>query len=139
MGLRLPVEGSIVAPFAPAGSYAGHWGVDISAQASSIVGAASPGVVSFSGLVAGNNTISVDHGGGLKTSYSFLAARRKGSGARVSTGSPVGVTGLAHDGSAETAALHFSVRIHGAYVDPESVLGCVEYDVSEALRLLPAD
>jgi murein DD-endopeptidase MepM/ murein hydrolase activator NlpD len=69
VGLSPPLEGDIVDGFRPIGLYEGHWGVDYQAVVASEndVRAAASGVVTFSGVVVGNRTVTVDHGGGLKT------------------------------------------------------------------------
>ena len=131
-GLAGPVDGPVVAGFAPIGRWAGHWGADFGVVPGTEVRAAGYGAVSFNGIVAGNRTITVDHGGGLKTSYSYLEAVTW-SGGSVSTGEVIARSGLAHG----TEALHFSVRIDGNYVDPMSALGCVPVDITKALWLLP--
>jgi len=133
IGLGTPVDGDIVQPFAPIGRYAGHWGIDLATPAGSPATAAGSGFVTFSGLVAGNSTVSIDHGGGLKTSYSFLAGRQLARGAWVPSGARVGTTGE-HD---EVDALHFSVRIDGVYVDPGAFLGCQAAPPGPGLRLVP--
>lgn len=133
VGLARPVRGDIVQPFAPIGRYAGHWGVDLETEVGVSVSAAASGVVTFSGVVAGNSTISIDHGGGLKTSYSFLSHRGIVRGSWVDRGSQIGLSGQ-HDGA---AALHFSVRIGGVYVDPDDFLGCQAAPPADALRLVP--
>ena len=73
VGLLQPVDGRMASAFAPIGRYAGHWGVDWVVPEGTAVRAAGVGTVSFAGSVAGNLTATVDHGGGLRTSYSYLA------------------------------------------------------------------
>ncbi len=132
VGLHPPVPGPVTASFAPVGPYAGHWGVDLGAAPGAPVRSAGSGRVSFSGTVAGNRTITIDHGGGLKTSYSYLEERWVAQGSVVSGGQALGAAGVAHG----VGGLHFSVRIHGEYVDPEPRLHCRPLDLSEALRLV---
>lgn len=139
LGLTSPVSGPVIHPFGPKGQYAGHWGIDIAVPLDTTVQAADGGVVTFSGTVAENKTVSIDHGGGLKTSYSFLASRSVGRGAWLMAGGGLGQSGVVHDPAAEIAALHFSVRVDGSYVDPAKFLGCFPYELSKAVRLLPAD
>ncbi len=105
LGLSYPVQGPIVSGFAPVGRYAGHWGVDFSAPAGTQVTASASGRVSFSGNVVGNSTVTVEHGGGLRTSYSYLATRIVFAGQHVGRGAVVGTAGTSHGG------LHFSVRV----------------------------
>ena len=133
VGLSPPVPGDIIQLFAPIGRYAGHWGVDLEAPVGAPVSVAASGVVTFSGVVAGNSTISVDHGGGLKTSYSFLSHRGVARGSWVGRGSQIGLSDQ-HDGA---AAVHFSVRVEGVYVDPSNFLGCQAAPPANALRLVP--
>lgn len=116
-GIEAPVAGTIVRPFAPHGMYAGHWGVDFAVLPGTPVRAAAPGTVTFSGLVARNQTITVDHGGAVRSSYSFLATRLAQKGERVSAGRVIGYSGRDHGAD----VVHFSVRIGGVYVDPTAV------------------
>ena len=118
-GLAWPVSGVVVREFLPTGRYSGHWGIDITAPAGTPVRAAGDGYVSFSGVVVGNRTVTVDHGG-LRTSYSYLSERTVEKGERVRLGDAVGVIGI-HD---EKDALHFSVRIGDRYIDPRIALRC---------------
>lgn len=132
-GLALPVDGAQVRGFAPTGRYSGHWGVDWSVPADTPVRAAGPGTVSFTGVVAANQTVTVDHGGGLRTSYSYLADVLVKRGQRVEGSTTLGTSGVAHG----FEGLHFSVRIGGTYVDPLSIIGCRLSNPSKALRLVP--
>ena len=132
VGLAWPVSGEVIAPYAPSGRYAGHWGVDIGADSGSVVRAAAPGRVTFAGEVAGNRTVTIDHGGGLRTSYSYLNVRLVGAGSWIDAGDPVGRSGSPH----AVVGLHFSVRVDGAYVDPITWLGCQTYEPTRALRLV---
>ncbi len=134
VGLGWPVSGPVVAAFAPVGRYAGHWGIDIAVEPGSTVRSAAAGTVTFSGTVAGNQTVTVEHGGGLKTSYSYLSERAVGRGAHLVRGAPVGSSGRAH----ETDALHFSVRRDGSYLDPRLFLGCQARGPGGAVYLVPA-
>jgi pimeloyl-ACP methyl ester carboxylesterase len=134
-GSRLipPVDGPIASPFdAPDSAYGpGHRGIDYAVATGTRVRASGPGVVAFAGNVAGTLAITVDHGGGLESTYSDLAEVWVARGAEVEEGTFIGRSGNAHgqDG------LHFGVKLHDVYVDPEGVLGPV--DVSEAIHLAP--
>ena len=81
--------------------------------------------------MAGNRTITIDHGGGLKTSY-LLETASPGAW-RVVARRGNRPLGMSHGSD----ALHFSVRIDGVYVDPMTVLGCRPVDLTKALWLLP--
>lgn len=131
-GLALPIEGEILRPYAPTGPYAGHWGIDIAATEGSAVGAADDGTVSFAGEVAGVKSVTVDHGGGLRTSYSYLSQIGVRRGQWVPEGATVGYSGLDHD----LAAIHFSVRVGDVYQDPQRWLGCLSVP-HPALSLVP--
>lgn len=132
VGLRWPLAGEVIAPYAPAGRYAGHWGIDIGSESRSVVRAAAAGRVSFAGEVVGNRTVTIDHGGSLRTSYSYLEERSVTAGSWIEQGAPVGMSGSPH----ASPGLHFSVRVSGAYVDPLDWLGCHTYEPARALRLV---
>jgi murein DD-endopeptidase MepM/ murein hydrolase activator NlpD len=100
-------------PFAP-----GHRGADVAASLGSPVRASAPGVVSFAGSVAGNRTVTVDHGNGLLTSYSYLGSLRVTKGTPVEQGEIVGTVGTGHPGSTLPPHVHLSARQDGFYFDP---------------------
>lgn len=118
--LAMPVVGPVIQTFAPRGDYAGHWGVDFDVPLGTTVHPAGPGLVTFAGRVVDNLTVTIDHGGGVRTSYSYLALVTTTAGALVTTSSVVGDTGLDHG----TPALHFSLRAGTRYVDPMTALRC---------------
>ncbi|MFH1103397.1 MAG: M23 family metallopeptidase [Actinomycetota bacterium] len=109
-----PADGPVVRRFAPDGLFGGHWGIDVGVAEGTPVRAAASGVVTFSGTVAGNQTITVHHGGGVRTSYSYLTLRRVAAGERVAAGAILGASGVDHG----IPAVHFSVRVGDRYVDP---------------------
>lgn len=118
-GLQPPASGPVVEGFAPLGRFAGHWGTDFAVPTATEVRAADGGIVTFAGVVVGNRTVTIDHGG-LKTSYSFLARTLTRPGDRVARGEVIGLSGW-HRGR---PSLHFSTRVDGVYVDPEPLLRC---------------
>jgi len=120
-----PVEGPVERQFAPQGKYAGHWGIDIGAPKGSEVRAIAAGTVTFSGVVAGRASITIDHGGGLRSSYSYLSARRVSKGVTVRSGAVIAASGIDN----EIEALHLSLRVGAIYIDPQRACGL----------LLPAD
>ena len=81
-----PVEGSMSATptvlrgFDPPDQpwLAGHRGVDLQADPSSLVRSAGAGVVVFAGPLAGRGVVSVDHPGGLRTTYEPVDAAGRG-------------------------------------------------------------
>jgi murein DD-endopeptidase MepM/ murein hydrolase activator NlpD len=114
-----PVSGPVIRPFDPPDSPygSGHRGIDIGADVGTTVEAAAPGIVSFAGPVGGELFVSVDHGAGVVSSYSYLAASDVRKGDVVAGGALIGHSGAGHPGIAPPH-LHFGVRVDGAYVDP---------------------
>jgi murein DD-endopeptidase MepM/ murein hydrolase activator NlpD len=100
-------------PFAP-----GHRGVDVGAPTGSPVRASATGVVSFAGSVAGNLSVTVDHGEGLQTTYSFLGEVLVPRGTPVEQGEVVGRVGRGHTGTSMPPHVHLSARRDGFYFDP---------------------
>ena len=130
--LSAPVNGPIINHFAPVGQYAGHWGVDFAATPGTPVLAPVAGSVTFAGSVAGMHSVTIQPVPGMRVSVSYLSAIQVRRGEYVSRGDFVGLAGSAHG----TGGVHLSVRIDGQYVDPEPQLGCVDTDITRALRLL---
>ncbi len=128
-----PVSGPVMASFAPQGRFAGHWGVDLASDPGSPVSAAFGGRVAFVGTVVGNTAVTVDHGGGVRSTVSYLESTAVVTGQRVVAGEVVGTSGTGHD----VGAVHFSVRVDGEYIDPEPLLACLPVVPSRALRLVP--
>ncbi|HEX5630830.1 MAG TPA: M23 family metallopeptidase, partial [Acidimicrobiia bacterium] len=128
--LAAPVSGPVVAGFAPQGYYGGHWGVDLAVPEGSPVGAAAAGTVTFAGSVAGMLTVTVNHGGVVRTSYSYLSSVAVSAGDRVARGTVVGASGMDHD----RAAVHWSLRVGDVYVDPRAACRLAG-DTAPAVRL----
>src|SRR5207237_6586818 len=102
----------------PLGPYGpGHRGVDYAAPAGTVVRAAGSGRVSFAGDVAGATYVTVDHGGGVRTTYGSLAEVAVASGSFVARGAVLGSAGPPPDGH-PPGVLHFGLRIGDRYVDP---------------------
>ena len=118
LALLPPVPGAVTRHFdpPPLPYAAGHRGVDLEAQPGEQVRAVLPGVVRFEGVVALVGWISVDHGGGLVTTYGPLDPRLVHAGQRVGAGQALGR--IAEDGG----HLNWGARLHGAYIDPLSLL-----------------
>lgn len=132
-----PVTGPVIRDFDPPeepyGS--GHRGIDIKASLGTPVRAASAGVVSFAGKVGGELYVTIDHGGGLRSTYSWLSAIAVRTGEVVPRGATIGATGRGHP-DATVPHLHFGVRRDGIYVDPLAFLGPAP--VSALVHLAPA-
>jgi len=126
-----PPVGEIVRTFAPVGSYGGHWGIDFATEYGSTVRAAGDGLVTFAGAVNGVRTVTILHGGALRTSYSYLASIGVEKGDQVHAGDGLGESGTDHG----VDAVHFSARIGQRYIDPALAPSCD----AGALRLAPLD
>jgi murein DD-endopeptidase MepM/ murein hydrolase activator NlpD len=111
---------------------AGHRGVDLAGMAGQPVLAAGAGVVAFAGMVAGRPVVSVEHPGGLRTTYEpvqpLVAA-----GQPVARGSPLGLLVGGHAGCPAEACLHWGLRRGQTYLDPMLLLR------PPRVRLLPWD
>lgn len=133
-GWRWPLDPpvAVVAPFsAPAGPYApGHRGVDLAGRVGDPVRTAGAGVVAFAGVVAGRGVVSVDHPGGLRTSYEPVMAT-VARGDRVGAGAVLGRLEAVASHCPPAACLHWGLRRGEVYLDPRSLLGAVR------VRLLP--
>jgi murein DD-endopeptidase MepM/ murein hydrolase activator NlpD len=128
--LQYPVSGPVVRPFAPQGEYGGHWGIDLAVPEGTPVGAAGGGEVTFAGPVAGRLSVTVHHGGGVRTSYSYLSAIAVHPGEAVVSGTSLGRSGTDHG----LPAVHFSMRVGSVYVDP--AVACAITAPWRALRLM---
>ena len=132
VGLSPPVDGIVTVPFDPGPGYEGHWGIDYEGDHDGLVQAAAGGTVIFSGRVVYNRVVTIDHGGGLWTSYSYLGHVTVLRGEEVGRGTVVGTVG----GDTGHGDVHLSVRIDGEYVDPLRVMGCLARAPSAGLRLV---
>lgn len=127
----IALPGPVAEPFAPAGRYAGHWGVDVAVPFGGDAVAPVSGQVTFAGAVVGVKTVTIGHGTS-RVSVSYLADVTVQKGDQIERGQRVGVAGL-HGGR---AAIHISVRRDGVYVDPQR-WACPVSPGGGTLRLLP--
>jgi len=123
-----PVLRPFTAPSTPYGP--GHRGVDLGGTPGEPVLAAGAGVVVFAGQLAGRGVVSVDHPGGLRTSYEPLTPA-VAAGQQVTAGTPLGPLSAGHAECPAVACLHWGVRRGAEYLDP---LGLTS---SGRVRLLP--
>jgi murein DD-endopeptidase MepM/ murein hydrolase activator NlpD len=125
-----PVRGPLLRAFDPPASRygAGHRGVDLAAAPGEPVRAALAGTVSFSGTVARVGWVTVDHGGGLSTTYGPLDPRSVRAGDSVEAGGRLGrlAEGALH--------LDWGARVGDAYIDPLTLLGRWEVHLTSADR-----
>jgi murein DD-endopeptidase MepM/ murein hydrolase activator NlpD len=131
-----PVVGPVIRGFDPPDTPfgSGHRGIDIAAPAGTPVRASAAGTVAFAGPVGGRLFVTVDHGAGLESTYSFLGSIEVRRGDHVSQGQTIARSGTGHAGDI-VANLHFGVRLADTYVDPLEYLGPV--DVWRFIRLAP--
>ena len=117
----------------PAGPFGpGHRGVDLATVPGSVVLAAGDGVVAFAGMVAGRPVVSIDHAGGLRTTYEPVDPS-VAAGQAVARGSPVGTVLAGHAGCPAAACLHWGLRRGETYLDPMTLLRPAR------VRLLPME
>lgn len=123
---RPPVDAPVTDPFRPPqdpyGS--GNRGIEYDTEPGDVVRAAAAGAVVFSGAVAGSLHVTIDHGGGLVSSYSYLQRISVRAGVEVAPSQVIAIAG---------ERLHFSVRANGSYVDPFGFIGVQRIRV----RLVP--
>ncbi|MGV9819838.1 M23 family metallopeptidase [Nocardia xishanensis] len=105
----------------------GHRGVDLAGSPGQTVLAAGAGIVVFAGEVADKPVVSIEHPGGLRTTYEPVRARVS-VGARVARGTPIGTLEEGHPECAAPACLHWGLRREAGrrgrfeYLDPLGLL-----------------
>lgn len=124
----MPVEGELTTDFAEIRyvnneqSSSRHSGLDIAAAKGTEVKAPNNGVVVFAmdGLLSSGNTLVIDHGMGLFTSYYHLDTIAVKKGDKVKTGDIIGTVGTT--GFSTGPHLHYAVSIYNTYVNPYQTL-----------------
>ena len=107
---------------APATPYsAGHRGIDLAAPGGAVY-APADGVVHFAGTVVDRPVLSIEHPGGVLTSYEPVVTELV-AGAHVERGDVIGTVVAGHCAS---PCLHFGVRVGGEYASPLAWLGGLE-------------
>jgi murein DD-endopeptidase MepM/ murein hydrolase activator NlpD len=131
-----PVSGPVIRAFDPPDSPfgSGHRGIDIAAPAGSDAVAPAAGVVVFAGPVGGRLFVTIDHGGGLESTFSWVESIDVRRGDVVAAGQVVATTGSGHAGDI-VPNLHFGVRLDDVYVDPLDHLSALE--LTSLIRLAP--
>ena len=114
---------TVVRPYiAPESAYsAGHRGVDLAAPGATVY-APADGVVHFAGTVVDRPVLSIEHAGGVLTSYEPVVTELV-KGQPVARGQPIG---WVRPGHCAEACLHFGVRVDGEYASPLAWLGGIE-------------
>lgn len=129
---RWPVDAprEVAEPFlAPAHDYGpGHRGIDIIADIGVIVRAPANGIVAFRGVVVDRPLITLDHGGGVVSTFEPVESDLE-PGAVVAAGDEIGT--VATGGHSPAGQLHIGVRLNGSYINPMLMFG----DVPRAILL----
>ena len=135
-GWTWPVVGPVIQAFDPPDTPygSGHRGIDIATEVGTTIVAPADGTVTFAGPIGGYLFVTIDHGGGLSSTYSWLSAKLVRKGDRVLHDQPIAFTGWGHP-IAPIPHLHLGVKLDGAYVDPLSYLGPVS--LASFVRLAP--
>ena len=104
---------------------AGHRGVDLAGAAGQRVYAAGAATVVFAGELAGRPVVSLEHTGGLRTSYEPVHAAVT-AGQRVDGATVIGELVAGHPGCPAAACLHWGAMWGAAaradYIDPLGLL-----------------
>jgi len=122
--LPLPGPADVLTPFRPPATRygTGHRGVDLAAPAGAEVRAAAAGTVVYAGDLAGRGVVSIQHPGGLRTTYEPVTAT-VARGQAVTAGAPIGVLQRGHAPCAPAVCLHWGARLpDGSYLDPMALL-----------------
>lgn len=114
----------VEAPFLPPPTrYSpGHRGVDLAAGAGAVVRAAGPGRVVYAAPLVDRGVVSIEHVGGMRTTYEPVTATVR-AGDHVVAGAPVGRLESGHTRCAPGDYLHWGARLpDGTYLDPMALL-----------------
>ena len=125
---RPPTDAPVLDPFRlPDGPYgAGNRGIEYDTADGDRVTAAAAGEVAFSGPVGGSLFVSIEHPGGLRSTYGYVAHLLVRVGTSVDAGDRVALAG---------GPFHFTVRLDGTYLDPATLFGVK----SRYVTLVPHD
>ena len=122
----VPIDGAVVSGFGVRSVYNGqprapHGGADFASPTGTPIAAPAAGtVVLADDLYFTGGTVVIAHGGGLYSLLAHLSRMQVSEGARVTRGELVGDVGAT--GRATGPHLHWTVRLHGARVDPLSLV-----------------
>ncbi|MBN2298833.1 MAG: M23 family metallopeptidase [Deltaproteobacteria bacterium] len=94
-----------------------HRGIDLASVRHAPIQAANSGKILFTGdLGIYGNTVIIDHGQGLASLYAHMSSISVKEGQAVSRGAVIGKSGAS--GFAAGDHLHFSILVHGVFVNP---------------------
>ena len=116
----------VVRPFiAPPSPYAaGHRGLDLAGHSGQQVLAVAAGVITHAGSLAGRGTVTIEHPGGIRSTYEPLAIDTGiWRGRAISTGQVIGTLGVGGSHCAPAVCLHLGALRQGtsgqwSYVEP---------------------
>lgn len=96
-----PVRAEVILGFeAPSNRFGpGHRGIDFGVSPGTAVRASGAGTVSFAGPVANDLFVTIEHSGGIATTYSFLGRIDVSKGDLVVQGQVIGASGGGHPGA----------------------------------------
>jgi hypothetical protein len=125
-----PADGPVLQPFVfdPAHPYAAgqHRGIDLGAEAGTVVVAPAPGTVTFAGTVpASGKSLTIATADGYAVTLTHLGSFSVAAGASVAEGDPVGTIGPSGEPELDQPYIHLGIRLAAApegYVDPLSLL-----------------
>ena len=114
--IKLPVNLPVIDQFrAPSCKWcSGNRGIEYQTEPGSIVTAATGGIVSFVGMVAGTRYVVVKTNDKLLVTHGRLQSVSVKSGAVIAVGQTIGVAG---------ESLYIGVRVNGQYTDPRQCAG----------------
>lgn len=131
-----PVQGQVIRGFEPPSHRfgPGHRGIDYGVPSGTPVKASGAGTVSFAGSVADGLYVTIQHLGGIATTYSFLSRIDASKGDRVAQSQVIAASGDGH--ADEPSSLHFGAKLNGEYIDPELLLSDFD-DITDLISLVP--
>jgi murein DD-endopeptidase MepM/ murein hydrolase activator NlpD len=107
----------------PAHEYgAGHRGIDIGAAPGAPISSPADGIVLFAGPVAGRSVVTVDHGGGVVSSFDPVIPSVV-TGTIVTRDTVIGHLEAGRSMHCVDGCLHLGARLGGVYIDPLPLFG----------------
>ncbi len=130
----IPPPHPVVAGFDPPAQrwLAGHRGVDLGAPVGTPVFAPADGTVAFAGMVAGRGVLSIDHIGGVRSTYEPVTPL-VAAGQQVRRGEVVATVASTGGHCSPASCLHWGARRGDTYLNPLAFVGRVP------IILLPLD
>ncbi len=122
----MPTPHPILAGFDPPAQrwLAGHRGVDLGAAVGSSVSAPADGRVAFAGMVAGKGVLSIDHVGGVRSTYEPVTPL-VAAGQQVRRGEVVATVASTGGHCSPAGCLHWGARRGDTYLNPLGFVGRV--------------